>query len=323
MQMLMQSRLWVVLAILAGLTQSARASDVDKLLPNQTELIVVVNVKQIVEAPLIKKHALERLRTLLKGNNEATKILESVGFDPFRDLTSITTATSGVSPDAKFLAIVHGQFDPAKLEKKAEEVAKEKTDMLKISKEGDQKIYEVKANPNDDKPAFVGIVDSKTVVASNDKEYVADAFAKAAGKKTTSLNKDVQTLIEKADPNQSIWLAAPGTTFSKSELASEQKAKQSLEKVRSVTAAIAISKDVKFTLTVAAKTADNAKELAEEIKEGLTQIKGLLAVLAGNQKEIAPVVDLVGSIEVATDGTAVTLKSAVSEDLIEKGLKRD
>jgi hypothetical protein len=323
MSMLQRSRIGLLVAFVGGLGLPAKAADIDKLLPDQTELVVVINVNRIVEAPLFKKHFVEELRGLLKGSDDASKILQSIGFDPLKDLSNITLAGSGVSQDAKFLAVVHGKFDPAKLEAKAEEVAKEKGDTLKILKEGGQKIYEFKPNPNEDKPQYAAIIDKDTLVGSNDKDYVLDALAKAAGKKKSTLKKEIQALIEKADADQSLWLAIPGSTLGNSEVAGDQKAKQSIEKIQSITAGITIGKDVKLGLTVAAKSADNAKELAEEIKEGLTQAKGFLAILAGNEKKLAPVVDLVGSIKVATEGSAVTLKSEVSEELIEKGLKKD
>src|SRR5262245_57649152 len=205
-----------------------RAAEVDKLLPDNTEFVVVVNVKQFVDAPLIQKYGLEQLKGMLKSNEEVSQILDALGFDPFKDLASVTVAGSGIGLDAKGLLIAHGQFDLAKFDAKAEEVAKTKGDHLKVHKEGDRKIYEVKA---EERPLFVGLVNRTTLVGRPEKDAVLDAFAKASGLKKGTLNKEVQTLIEKAEANQSFWFGIPGSALAKSDLSAEEKATKSIEKI--------------------------------------------------------------------------------------------
>jgi hypothetical protein len=313
--------MWILAGALSALSLPAWAAEVDKLLPENTEVVAVINLKQLIESPLVQKHALEHLRAGLKSNEEVSKILDSLGFDPFKDLTSITLGGAGIGLDMKGLIIAHGQFDAAKFEGKAEEVAKDKGDLLKVHKEGDRKLFEVKP-PDQEKPLFVGIVDKTTIVAGPDKEGVLDAFDKAAGKKKGSVSKEIQGLIEKADGKQSLWFAMPGTALGKSDLTGDDKAKKIIEKIDSITGGVAVTKDVKFELAINTKSADDAKELAEELKQGLDQAKGFLAILAGQTKEIAPIVDFLGAMKVDTEASKITLKSEVSEELIEKGLKK-
>ncbi len=299
-----------------------RAAEVDRYLPEDTEAVLMVNAKQLLDSPLVKKHFLEQMRELIKTNAECENILKSLGFDPFKDLTSITGAISMMGSDAKGLLITHGQFDKAKFEAKADEVAKDKSDVLKISKEGDRKIYEVKHDAAE-KPHFVGVVDATTIVASPDKQYVLDAFAQGDGKKKATVKKPIQDLIEKVDPKQSVWFIATANAFLKGDLSGDDKAKKNLEKMDSITAGLTVDKGVKFGLAISTKSAANAKELADEIKEGLSQVKGLLALMADQDKKLAPLVDTVGSLQVNTEGSNITLKSEVSEEIIEKGLKKN
>lgn len=126
----------LVAGMLLAIAAPARAADVDKLLPDDTEYVVSVNVKQIMESPLIKKHALEKLRAHIKENSEVSKILETLNFDPLKDLSSVTTAGQGTGPvDMKAYIIARGNFDVAKFESKAEEVSKNMGDVLKIHSE--------------------------------------------------------------------------------------------------------------------------------------------------------------------------------------------
>jgi hypothetical protein len=313
-------RMEFIAGALLALALPLRAAEVDKYLPQDTEVVVVLNARQLLDSPLFKKHFLEHVRGIIKSNEEATKILDSLGFDPLTDLTSITGALPMIGNDAKGLLITHGQFDRAKIEAKAEEVAKDKGDVLKVHKDGERKVYEIKF---EEKPVFVGLVDQTTIVAGPEKQSILVAFEKGAGKKPGAVKKELHDLIERADAKQSLWFAATANAFLKGDLSSDDKAKKNLEKMNSITADLTIDKGVKIALAIVAKSAENAKELAEEIKEGLNQVKGLLALMADQNKEIAPLVDTVGNLRVNTEGSTITLKSEVSEELIEKGLKKN
>ena len=106
------------------LTLPARAAEVDKYLPEDTQIVLVVNTQQLLDAPLVKKHFLQALRELIKASDDVAKDLESLGFDPLKDLTSITGAISSTGNEAKGLVILHGRFDKAKFKAKGEEAAR-------------------------------------------------------------------------------------------------------------------------------------------------------------------------------------------------------
>jgi len=312
----------VLTGVLLFLAWPARAAEVDKYLPDDTGIVGTVNIKQILDSPLVKKHGLEKLKDLLKEQNEVTSILESLGFDPFKDLTSVTTVFPSIEMEPKPYIIVHGQFDVAKFESKATEVADKMGDVLKIHKEGNHKIYEV--NPPDaPKPVFVGLVDKTTIVGSHEKDFVIDSFARAAGQKKSALKKDVLDLIEKVDGKQSFWVVVPGEVLAKAQFPGkdDEEAKKQIDRVESVTLGLTISKEVKLSIAIAAKNADSAKEMAEDVKKGLDMAKGFLPVIVQQQKQLAPLVDIVGAIKVGTEGKSVTITSEVSEELIEKGIK--
>jgi hypothetical protein len=300
----------------------AQAAEIDKYLPDDTGIVGTVNVKQIMESPLVKKHALDKLKGLLKEQNEVTTVLDALGFDPFKDLTSITTAVPTIEMEPKAYMIAHGQFDIAKFEAKAKDVAEKMGDLLKIHKEGNHTVYEV-SPPDAPKPLFVGLVDKTTIVGSHEKDFIIDSFARAAGQKKSALKKEVQDLIEKVDGKQSLWFVVPGEVLAKAQFPGkeEEETKKHIERIESVTLSFNIGKDVKLSLSIAAKNADSAKEMAEDVKKGLDMAKGFLPVIVQQEKRLAPLVDIVGAIKVETEGKSVTISSEVSEELIEKGIK--
>src|SRR5207244_7442270 len=113
-----------------------------------------------------------------------------------------------------------GQFGKGQFEAKAEEEAKEKSAVLQIYTEGDRKVYEIK---HEGQPRFVGVVDTTTIVASPDKQYVLDAFAKADGKRKGPVKKAIQDLIGKIDSKQSVWFTATANAFLKGDFSGDDK----------------------------------------------------------------------------------------------------
>jgi hypothetical protein len=313
----------IVLAALALMAWAmpARAADVNKFLPDDAEIVLVVNVQQILSSPLVAKNALPHIKQMLQSNEKVKKDLEGLGFDPFKDLTRVTATASAVSPDAKGAIIIEGNFDVAKFEAKALEMTKEKADMFKAVVDGGHKLLEIK-NPNEDKPAYAALIDKNTAVISQDKSFILDSFERSTGKKKVALKKDIKALIEKANQGQSIWLVAPGAVFAKSPLAEDDKAKKIIEKIDSLNVGVNLTEDISMNTAIVTKSPDAAKEISEEVKNGLEQMKGLLSLIAGQQKELAPLVEVVGSIKVAVDNTTITLKSEVSKEMIEKSLKK-
>src|SRR5579859_3875269 len=74
----------LTLALLAH--PGVRAADVDTYLPADTESYLSINIRQILDSPLVKKAALGQLREALKSEDQVNDVLKDLGFDPFKDL---------------------------------------------------------------------------------------------------------------------------------------------------------------------------------------------------------------------------------------------
>src|SRR5712692_7857713 len=94
--------------LLAG---AASAAEVDKYLPDDSQFVLCVDVRQILDAKLTKTYALEKIKDGFKKSAEAERLFKGIGLDPLKDIHSITVA--GVQPGAehKRLVIVRGSFD--------------------------------------------------------------------------------------------------------------------------------------------------------------------------------------------------------------------
>ena len=312
------------------LAAPARAAEVvDKLLPNDTEIVLSVNLKQILNSPLGKKIPRDKIEDAIKSQDEVNKNLEDLGFNPLDDLHSLVVAVSGGNEPDKGLVIAHGKFDVKKFEAKAEEVAKDMKDVLKIHKVpdglgGSTKLYEV-TPPGQDNPLWVALPNGTTLLASGGKDYVLDALDKEAGRKQTALkNKDLAALLNRLDTTQSIWLAVLGSTLAKNpQLSGNQDVKEVLDKISDATAAINVDKDLKVQVSVTAKTAADAKDLDEKLKDGLNTALGAVALLAGQKKELAPLVDVLKNVKPDVKGKVVSVELELSGKDIEKAIDKN
>lgn len=300
----------------------ARAAEVDKLLPNDTEILVTINLRQILDSPLVKKYALEHMKTALKSNRETEQVLDALGLDPLTDVNSIAIAGPGGEDPEKGLFIIHGKFNKAKFEAKAKEEA-DKAGHLKITKAGDYTVYEVAIDsPGPVKTMYVAVADPSTIVASPGKSYLTDALDKLNGKKQGAVSKEFQALIAKEDSKQSVWIVLLSSALKKSNLANEEKVKEMLGKFQSFSGGLTLTDEVRLDANISAKDAAAANDLKKELSGGLEQAKGLAAIFAANQPNLAPLGEVLDSIKVNTEKNSVVVKAKVSKDVIEKAIKK-
>ena len=173
----------LVVGALAANSSSTRAAEPDKLLPAEADTVVSVNIKQILDTDIIKKYALEQIKQALDGQ-DAKKLLTEIGLDPLKDIDRVVVGANIKGPaDIKYLMIVHGNFDPEKLYKAAEEQSKVDADRFAMVKDGDTVIFKYTPE-NGENPVYGTVVNDKTVIAASDKKMIANALKAAeAGKK--------------------------------------------------------------------------------------------------------------------------------------------
>jgi hypothetical protein len=97
--------------------------------------------------------------------------------------------------------------------------------------------------------------------------------------------------------------------------------KDYLDKVEALSGGITVADDVKLEVLLAVKDNAAAKELSDTISEALNQGLGVLAILAGQKKELAPVVDILKTVRSSAKDRAVIIKGAITSELIEKAIK--
>jgi hypothetical protein len=304
------------------LVSPAGAADVPKLLPDDTGAVITINVRQVLDSNLVKKYALDLIKQALKDQADAQKVMAALGLDPLKDIDQVVIAAPDLSETDKGLIIVSGRFDPAKIKAAAADAVKQHPDQIKVHKVGTQDVYEVKV-PDQPEPVFVAVADKNTLVAAPNKQYLADALDKAAGTKQTVLkNKEMAALLKQVDGKQGLWVAVGGSALEKGlPPGVDDNVKKFLQQLDAIAGGLLVNDDIKAQFVIGAKNPQAAKDLHKTITEGINQGLGVLAILAANQKELAPLVDVVKSIKTSSKDKSVVITGSVPAEVIEKLLK--
>lgn len=300
----------------ATLALPLRAADADRFLHDDTDAVFSFNVRQFLDSPLVKKFNLDKM---LAGDAAAQNVLKELGLDPLKDVRRITAAMG--KGDASEVIVIEGDFDPAKLQAKAAEVAEKKKDNVKVHQTPAGAIYELSKLDElvkvpdqaqaagvslKDKPGFAVIPDKNHILITSSKAAAAGLLDRAAGKTQAALkNKELAGLMAKMDPTQTLAVVITGPATQ-------------TEKVRNVTGGVTFTDNLKVDLAIATPDTGSAKEIEDAIKEQLDTIKALAGAVVQQNQNLAPVVDILTGIKHAAQDKAVTIKTDIKGDVLEK-----
>ncbi len=293
----MVRRLLVGAVLAAGLAAPARAAEVDPLLPAETESILFVNVRQVLESELVKKYALGQIKQALEGN-DAKKMLERLGLDPLKDVDRVTAGSWGKDKeDMNAVFVVRGKFDPEKLFKAAQEEAKNNGDKIAIVEDGKYKLVKLTVEKSP-KPVYAAVANEKTIVAGTDKKLVTDALGAAEKGAKPQLKKDLAALLLKQDEKASMF--AVGLTEGKTgdvqippglPGVDPAKLQKQLENLKTFAMTLRLTEDVNLEVAMGMKDADAADDFGATVKGLIDTVKSFLPVVAQGNPNAKPLVD--------------------------------
>jgi hypothetical protein len=321
-------RSWLALVGLLVLSAAAPAADLppatlDKLLPDDTQVVFTVNVRQLLDSAVVKKYVLGDVQKAL--DTEAAKVLRLLGLNPIKEVDGITVATPGGADQGKWLAIVTGSFDPAKLRAGAEQFAQAHPDAVAVSKVDGVPVYEdLTKDKQSSAPRYFALLGKQTVIASPAKEYVAEAIAKAAGKRPAKLDAGLRTLIARQDLRQSLWLAAVTSKEMRQQLAKNAGGglKDFADKIQSVSGGLTVTDEIRLNVRVQTSDANAARMVRQQL-EADKAIAVLAVSVRDELKDYAPTItDVLNAFRFSQDQGAVSVELTVAANLIDKGVKR-
>ncbi len=314
----------LMLTLMACLPSSARAVD-PKYLPGDTEVVVTINLQQMLKSEVAQqyKQLVDQGKGFLEAqiqNNPAAKYLEKSGFDLFRDLHGVTVASNGSKDLEGGALIIEGKFNPEKLQATAEEIARENPDVLKISKIGGARVFEI--TPPGEKRAYAALLNDSILVASPSQDTVKEIIA---GMQRKQLKENFKSLLQTTSSKQSFSFAATGAALAKlienAPVPNADAAAGMLQALDGISAAVTLTKDVQFQLGVNAKDDETAKKTVAAGNFGLLTIRTLAAQKAKEDEKLQPLVDVSKTLRITSEGNNIVLRGEISVENLEKLIK--
>ncbi len=307
----------LVLALAVGsfaisYAQESRQEAFKVQLPADTQALIHLNFRAMIDSPLAKKMGIEK--EIIKALDFDVEFIAEIGFDPLKDIDSITIAAPGGGDMEKCLIILAGKFKADKLVAKANEDAKNNVDNVKIHKAGDKTIFElIDFFPDQQVPMFMMIASNSTILASTQKEYLEKAFANSGSKLA---NKDFSALVEKLDPDLAISMVAVSSAFPSKAIPEPYKV--IIEGIDSIIGigGIGIDEDVTLKINVFTKDEDSSKKLKETMDQGMAQALGFLGLMAAQEKELTPVLEFVKSMKSSSKEKMMSLEGKLPVKMI-------
>ena len=319
----------MVLSLAAFIASPAGAVD-PKLLPGDTEVVVTLNLKQMLDSEVAKqyKELLDQGRAFIeaelekqKNTNPALKYLEKAGFDLMRDLHSVTVASNGSKDVEAGFLVVEGKFNVAKINTVAEDAARENAELLKVTRMGSVNVIEF-TPPGGEKRFYVALINDKTLVATASHDALKDAIS---GTPRKGLNANFKSLLKTTSSKQSFSFAASGVAIAKmlenAPIPNADAAMGMIKNIDGISAALTLGKDIQFQLGVNSKDEETAKQMVGMGNFGLLAARTAVANKAKEDEKFQPLVDIAKTLRITSEGNNVVLRGEVTLENLEKLIK--
>lgn len=261
----------------------------DKYLLNDTDLLVVVNVKEVLASPLFARFHRKQVEDFLKSE-QGQLLFKDAGFDPLRDVERIlvmqdrSCCPSKDSPaGAGPVLLLQGRFEADKLKTKLTTLAKDKPSGVKVEVKGETYELTLANLP----PRFLAPLDGNTLILAGRREQVVEALAKASSKKKTALKySSIRSFLReyKADSpvqmvsdGEAIWSttyrarSTPQGGYGPVEI--HQQMTLADGGIRGLMARFTVGETLKGRAVAKAQDEEKAKELAQILKKRVEEAK--------------------------------------------------
>jgi len=301
------TRLFVAALVAGGLAPPLSAAEVPPLLPAETESVIYVNFRQVIDSPLVKKLALEPMKQFLQ-KEEAQKVMADIGLDPLKDIDELTAGFWAEDPKVpRGLFILKGKFDPVKLFNFADAKGKENPDRIEIVAEGKYKFVHLMFEPPEGtdprrRPPFTELFvtapSDAMILASTDKDLLAKTMERVEKRDDKpAVRKALGAQLVKMDAKASLYFCGlsdpkkigdipPNPLFPDPDALKAQ-----LVKIETTAFTLRIADDVGLEFVAGMKDAEAADGFAGTVDDMLTKVKTFLPLATAQAPQFKPILD--------------------------------
>jgi hypothetical protein len=222
--------------------------------------------------------------------------------------------------------VLEGRFDAVKLQAKAEQIARDMPNLLKIGTVAGSKMYSFSLSQGS--PFHVVQLDKTTMMITKRQDHLETALARMAGKKKPNLkHQALRPLLAQLKPDQAIGAVALKETIVGTMVSVTFNMGQQVRTVKhntlgesgidSVHLQLSVAEEIKGLLTMNMANPAGAANLARIMTGEMKTISGTLAKQAANQKELAALAKVIEAVQIKTKDAVITLEGQGGADAIQ------
>lgn len=301
---------------------TSRAADLGKLFPKETDIVVTLNVRQVLDSPAVKNNALDLIKTSLSSSKEAQQAIKALGLDPLHDFNRVSIGIGLENlAQPKAVVILEGKFDVKKITETLDSLVKGEPAQYGVEKVSGKSIWKL-TTPNQPYPMFAAPIDGNLVVVATNKENVVAAFDSVNETAKPRISKELAVLLSKRTDQSSLFMAAHTKGKLNSIPLADNDMKKIIDQVHSITADLKVATDLNLELTIGTGDLDEAKKMKDLVEGGIDLAKIQAKVALAAQPELQPLLDFFNSMSAARTDKMVVVSGKLRGDAIEKLFKK-
>jgi hypothetical protein len=308
-------------ALIATVPARAPTAEPTTYFPNGTMLIVSLNFRQLLDAPLVRENASARIAVA-----ETAKALEGLGVTA-KELDRVVVAVGEQLRSSSAILLMHGRFDADRVQGRLKERARERKNEIDVIEDAGATIFQCRLpRPSSPNPRFtppdrfaLTVVDSNTIALALDRSALAEVLAKKSGRKKTEVKPQLAELAGRMDAKETLSVVF----VPNSNLVADTPATGLLN----VTGGVTVGDSVVTQMRLEARDVETMRTLADSIRDGLAKVRDILPGLAALQFGLDrtgqdAIREMVDSIRVTSRDNSVLIAVTVTRETIEKASRR-
>jgi hypothetical protein len=286
----------------------AAGADAGRWVADDADFVLVINMKQLAKAELMKKDGKKAFDDALKHFEQAQALVDATGLKPFEDIDSVLVSGVLGQKNTRGIMVVRGRFDPVK----ALAIAKQKKNDAEVLRAGKVDVIKLKVM---DQHAYAAFLDNKTLVVTQSQESTT-SWLETGGKKEARMSPALKTALGRFKGSESLTFVLAVNDEMRKLISRVPQLAVAGPKLQTLTASVTVSDAAE--LQVVGSTSD--EKATRQLQSAVSVLKGVAEVML--QADDGPfgkaAGELVEQVKVTSDKEGVHITFRLSKEQIDK-----
>lgn len=278
-------------------SQALFATDITKLIPEDSDFVFKINVAKILAMPEVQKQIKDNFEKQPDQKKTYEELKAKSGFDPLTDISNVTLFSSGKAVEGQEAlggALIEGKFDIEKIVKVIQEDESAAKDVTVTKVDGYNCVV-----PKNSKEGYGMFLDNQHIVVGSQAGVDAVKLIGLGKAKTVETNKSFLDVLNKVDTKSTVSGAGLLPASFKTKCAQNPNA-AFLANVNSFYFDFNNDDNMIFNLNAEVDKADNVNNV-------LTQINGYIAMVKMFASQVPEIQEAVNMLTATNEGTTIKL----------------